>query len=146
MGPILWLILVAVLLIMEAMTTALTTIWFAGGALVAAAAAWFGASLTVQLLLFFIVAVLLLIFTRPWAVKYLNKGVSSTNVNSLIGKTAVVTQEINNLEQTGQVRIHDIEWMARTDVDGIVISEKTIVEILEVHGVKLIVKECHKEG
>lgn len=145
MGPILWLILVAVLLVTEAMTTALTTIWFAGGALVAAVASYLGADLVVQLILFFVVAVVLLIFTRPVAVKYLNKGVSKTNVNSLIGRNAVVTQAIDNLAQTGQVRINDIEWIARADVDGKVIPKETIVEILEVTGVKLVVKECNKE-
>ena len=41
MAPVIWLILVAVLLVIEAATTALSSIWFAGGALAAAVAAWF---------------------------------------------------------------------------------------------------------
>lgn len=36
MGPFIWLGLVAVFLVIEALTVGLTTIWFAGGALVAA--------------------------------------------------------------------------------------------------------------
>ena len=140
MEPIVWLIMVAVLLVIEALTVGLTTIWFAGGALIAALASYLGAGLIPQLLLFLAVSVLLLIFTRPLAVKYLNKGVSNTNVNSLIGKRAVVIQEINNLAQTGYVKINDIEWMARAAKEDETISEKTVVEIVDVQGVKLIVK------
>ena len=75
----------------------------------------------------------------------MNKGVSKTNVNSLIGEKAVVIQPINNLAQTGQVRINDIEWMARTSSDEVTIPEQAVVTIEAVQGVKLIVKE-EKEG
>ncbi len=145
MEPMIWLALLAAFLVIEAITAGLTTIWFAGGALVAAVAAFLGVGLVMQLLLFLLVSVVLLIFTRPLAVKYMNKDLEKTNVSSLLGKTAVVTQEIDNLAQTGQVRINDIEWMARTDADGKRIPEKAVVEIVEVHGVRLIVKEI-KEG
>ena len=42
MEPIIWLGVLAVLLVIEGLTTALTTIWFAGGALAAAIAAGIG--------------------------------------------------------------------------------------------------------
>ena len=63
-----------------------------------------------------------------------------TNANSLIGKKAVVIQEIDNLAQTGQVRINDIEWTARS-ADDEKIGEGTVVTIEEIRGVKLIVKQ-----
>lgn len=141
MAPVIWLIAVAVLLVIEAATTALTTIWFAGGALAAAVGAWFGAGLVMQLVLFFAVSVVLLLFTRPLAVKYMNRGVTRTNVESLIGQTAVVTKEIRNLDQTGQVRINDIEWLARAKEENATIPQGATVRILEVRGVKLIVEE-----
>jgi membrane protein implicated in regulation of membrane protease activity len=136
-----WLALLAVFLIVEAITAGLTTIWFAGGALVAAVAAYFGAGIVTQLMLFLVVSVVLLIFTRPLAVRYMNKDLEKTNVNSLLGKTAVVTMDIDNLAQTGQVRINDIEWMARTSDDNIRIPKQAVVEIEEVQGVKLIVRK-----
>ena len=43
MEPIMWLILLACFLVVEAITVGLTTIWFAGGALVAAIASGLGA-------------------------------------------------------------------------------------------------------
>jgi membrane protein implicated in regulation of membrane protease activity len=71
----------------------------------------------------------------------MNKDLEKTNVNSLLGKTAVVTMDIDNLAQTGQVRINDIEWMARTSDDNIRIPKQAVVEIEEVQGVKLIVRK-----
>lgn len=73
MQPLIWLGILALLLVVEAITAGLTTIWFAGGALVAAIACYAGANLTVQILLFLCVSLVLLIFTRPLAMKYFNK-------------------------------------------------------------------------
>lgn len=146
MTPLVWLGILAILLVIEAITVGLTTVWFAGGALIACIASWLGGGIVVQLLLFFGVSVVLLIFTRPLAVRYMNKGVEKTNAESLLGKRAVVIQTVNNLAQTGQVRINDIEWTARTADDGEEIPTGAVVEIEEIRGVKLIVKELSKEG
>ena len=145
MGPFIWLGLVAVFLVIEAITVGLTTVWFAGGALVACIASWLGGGIVVQLLLFFGVSVVLLIFTRPVAVRYMNRGVEKTNVERLIGQKAIVIQKVDNLAQTGQVRVGDVEWMARTKSDDVQIPEKAVAVIKEVQGVKLIVEEV-KEG
>lgn len=102
MTPLVWLGILAILLVIEAITVGLTTVWFAGGALIACIASWLGGGIVVQLLLFFGVSVVLLIFTRPLAVRYMNKGVEKTNAESLLGKRAVVIQQINNLAQTGR--------------------------------------------
>lgn len=136
MEPIIWLGVLAVLLVIEGLTTALTTIWFAGGAL----AAGIGMGIVPQLLLFFCVSLVLLFFTRPAALKLMRKDTEKTNVEGLLGKKAVVIQKINNLAQTGQVRINDIEWMARTSDDSVTIPVDTVVIIKAVHGVKLIVE------
>ena len=53
MEPFMWLGIVALFLVIEAVTVGLTTIWFAGGALVAAVASGLGASQAVQWILFF---------------------------------------------------------------------------------------------
>ena len=145
LGPLIWLGIVALFLVIEAATVGLTTIWFAGGALIAAIAAWIGAGEAVQWILFIAVSLVLLIFTRPVAVRYMNKDVEKTNVERLMGQKAVVIQEIDNLNQTGLIRVGDVEWMARTKSDDVQIPEKAVVVIKEVQGVKLIVEEV-KEG
>lgn len=145
MEPIIWLIILAVLLAIEALTAGLTTIWFAGGALISAIASYFGASIIVQLVLFLAVSLILLFFTRPLAIRYMNKGVEKTNVNSLIGKKAVVLQEVNDLAQTGLVRINDIEWMARAEQENLTIPKDAVVIVRKVQGVKLIVEEVKED-
>ena len=70
----------------------------------------------------------------------MNKSTEKTNVEGLLGKSAVVIQQIDNLAQTGQVRINDIEWMARTSDDSVTIPVGTVVVIEAVHGVRLIVR------
>ena len=140
MQPLIWLGILALLLVVEAITAGLTTIWFAGGALAAAIASGIGVGIVPQLLLFFGVSLVLLIFTRPVAMKLMNKNTEKTNVEGLLGKKAVVIQKINNLAQTGQVRINDIEWMARTSDDSVTSPVDTVVIIKAVHGVKLIVE------
>ena len=49
-------------------------------------------------------------------------------------------QDIDNLAQTGQARINDIEWTARS-ADDEKIGKDTVVTIQEIRGVKLIVKQ-----
>ena len=53
MTPLAWLGILAILLVIEAITVGLTTVWFAGGAFVACIASWLGGGIVVQLLLFF---------------------------------------------------------------------------------------------
>ncbi len=143
MDGIFWLAIVVVMAIIEIITLGLTTIWFAGGALVAFIASLFGAGFVIQVVLFVAVSVILLAATRPLAVKYLNKNMESTNAESLIGKLAVVKEEIDNLNARGHVSVNGQEWTARA-VEEKVIPEGATVEIVEISGVKLLVKETAK--
>ncbi|MGN0264787.1 MAG: NfeD family protein [Oliverpabstia sp.] len=144
MEAIVWLAVAIVLLVVEIITLGLTTIWFAGGALVACVAAALQADFLVQMMLFLVVSVVMLFFTRPVAMRYMNKNRTKTNSESLVGKEAVVLQEINNLKAAGQVQVNGIEWTARADDMEDVIEKGAIVCIKKIEGVKLIVKR--KEG
>ena len=134
-----WLIVFVILVTIEIITMGLTTIWFAGGALVASLAAAVHAPLWVQIVLFLVVSALLLFFTRPGAVKYLNKDRVRTNVESLIGQQAIVISEIDNLQGIGQVTVDGQEWSARSTENETTIPVGTVVVIERVSGVKLIV-------
>lgn len=140
MDPIMvWLILLIVFIAIEAATLGLTTIWFAGGALFAILAAVLHAPIVIQVVLFILVSLLLLFFTRPIAVKYFNKDRVRTNVESIVGRQAIVTGEINNLLGAGQVTVSGQEWSARSYDADTIIPVGTTVKILAINGVKLIV-------
>ncbi len=140
MEGIFWLIVLVVMAVIEIITLGLTTVWFAGGALAAFIASLLGANIVVQVILFVVVSVLLLALTRPLAAEYLNKDRIRTNAESLIGKTAVVKQEIDNLNAQGQVSVDGQEWTARS-VEEQVIPKDVQVEIVEINGVKLMVRQ-----
>ena len=136
----LWLVVLIVSIGVEVATLGLTSIWFAGGAVVAVIVAAFHGPVWLQILLFFAVSLLLLFFTRPVAVRYFNKDRVRTNVESMIGRQAIVTSEIDNLQGIGQVTVGGQEWSARTEADGMNLQPGTVVDIVAVNGVKLIVK------
>ena len=141
MEAICWLAVLIVLLLVEIATLGLTTIWFAGGALVACVAALLHDSIWVQIVLFLVVSVLLLLFTRPVAVRYMNRNRTKTNVDSMAGKEAVVTEDIDNLKAQGVVQVNGLEWTARAENNQDVIPKGSVVEVTRVDGVKLIVRK-----
>ncbi len=136
-----WLVLFVVLIAIEIATLGLTTIWFAAGALVATIAAAFNAPVFMQIALFIFMSLVLLIFTRPVAVKYFNKDRIRTNAESLVGRQAIVISEIDNLQGIGQVTVGGQEWSARAAEDHSRIAPGAVVEVQDIKGVKLIVKE-----
>lgn len=141
MDAIYWLILFIALLVIEIITLGLTTIWFAGGALAAFVLSLMEVSPVVQWAVFCAVSLILLFATRPWAVRYFNsQKKEKTNIDSLIGKTAVVTSTISNLEGKGEVYVNGLTWTARAGEDSVVIEEDTHVTVVAVQGVKLIVE------
>ena len=142
---IIWLALMAVLLIIEIMTLGLTTIWFAAGALFPFLTALLGLNQGIQIGVFVVVSVVLLFFTRPWAVKYLNTRTVKTNTEALVGKSARVIADINNLKSEGQVVINGLEWTARSSDDTIIFRTGDVVTVVGIEGVKLIV-EGQKKG
>lgn len=140
MLTIFWLILVAVMLVIEIFTMGLTTIWFSLGAVAAAIAAGLGAPLWVQILLFTVVSVVIMILVRPFALKVMDRNRTKTNIDEVIGKQAEVIEPIDNQKELGKVRFRGVEWMARS-VDGSTVAAGDVVTVEEVSGVKLLVKK-----
>ncbi len=136
---IVWLVVLAIMLVIEALTLGLTTVWFGVGAIGAAIVAWLGYGIWVQIIVFAILSVVAMALCRPIAVKYLNKDKEKTNVDDVIGKTVVVTKEIDNEQARGTVMLNGMEWTARSE-DGRIIAEKEKATVVSVEGVKLIVK------
>lgn len=138
-NSIIWLVILAIMIVLEIISLGLTTIWFGIGAIGAAVVAWMGYGIWVQLFVFAVLSVIAMAVFRPIAVRYLNRDKEKTNVEDVIGKTVVVTREINNEQATGEVRLNGLEWTARSQ-DGRVIPEEDRVTVVAVEGVKLIVK------
>ena len=140
MYGILWIAAVIVFLVLEAATYQFICIWFAGGALGALAAYGLGGSLNSQIAVFFIVSAILLVLTRPFVKKVTDSRKVKTNIESIPGKLARVTETIDNVSETGKIKLEGMEWTARS-INNSIITENSTVEVVEVSGVKLLVKE-----
>lgn len=139
---ILWIVVLVATLAIEAMTMGLTTIWFSGGALAAVIVELLNGGIWMQIIVFLVISLVLLFYTRPIAVKHFNKEREKTNLDSVIGKTAVVTIPIHNLKETGQVMLDGKEWTARSNDSTKQIEKEALVKVISIKGVKLIVEEC----
>lgn len=136
-----WLAIMVLLLIIEALTAPLVCIWFALGALAALIAALFSAPLWLQAVWFLAVSLLTLWLTRPLALKYLNGRRVATNADRVIGAEGVVTEDIDNIAGTGAVKLDGKEWTARS-AGGENIPSGAVVKGVRIEGVKLIVERA----
>jgi len=133
-----WLAIAIIMGIIEAATLGITTIWFAIGALIAMVTSMLNLPIPLQVLIFIISSVVLLYFTRPIVKKYGRIGVTRTNADRLIGEKGLVTEKIDVINGTGQVKVFGQIWSARS-VDNKDIEAGEMVEIKGITGVKLVV-------
>ena len=142
---IFWAVLFVVMVLLELLTLGLTTIWFAAGAIAAIFAQFLGAPFVIQAIIFLVVSIALRYLEAPWARRYFNKDRIKTNAQSLIGKQAVITEPINNLQSRGRVIVDGMEWSARYSGDSGCAPEGTVVRIKDIQGVKLIVEDVQEK-
>lgn len=134
-----WLITAIIMAVVEAITPALVTIWFMFGAVAAMLTSAFGGNIVLQLIIFVTISTILLIITRPLAKRFLNQQKSTTNADRIIGETGIVTEEINNIENKGQIMVLGQCWSAKS-ASGDHIPCGEMVTIVSIEGVKAIVK------
>lgn len=135
---ILWLVLLAVLLLMEASTVTLVSIWFAFGALAAMIVSLLGGQLWLQAAVFVAVSAVLLAALRPLARKHFTPKLVKTNVDAVLGQTGYVVEPIDNIKGTGRVKLGGMEWSARSTEEAPVEAD-TLVKVDRVEGVKVFV-------
>lgn len=126
--------------VLEAVTVQLVSIWFVIGSVAGLVSALLGAPIYLQVIICIAVSVVALLATRPLVRKKLHTEVQPTNADRVIGQTAMVTQEINNIQSTGEVKIDGKLWTARS-CDDKVLPPNSLVTVEKIDGVKLIVKE-----
>lgn len=136
-----WLIVSGICFVLEMATVGFLVFWFGIGALFALITSLITDSIIIQTTVFILSSTLLLFLTKPFVKKLTNKDKIQTNAYSIIGKTGIVTREINSKKGIGQIKVESEIWSAKTEVDNdIIIPEGTEVEIIELDGVKAVVK------
>ena len=142
---IFWLIAAGIFFIIEMATIGFLVFWLGIGALLAMVTSFITDSIFIQALVFVVTSTLLLIFTRPLVNKFIKipKEIK-TNAYSIIGKKGIVISKINNIEGSGQIKIDGEIWSAKSFADED-IPENTEIEIVEIDGVKAVVKEVSQK-
>ncbi|MGN8967544.1 NfeD family protein [Intestinimonas sp. HCP28S3_D6] len=140
-----WLIAMVLFGVLEAVTVGLTSIWFALGALGALVAAAASAPVIVQIVVFLGVSFLTLLLVRPLAQRFVNDRKVATNADRVIGREAVVTEDIDNIQGKGRVSISGADWTARAEDDRPIPAGST-VRVLRIEGVKVIVAPAGAAG
>ena len=82
-----------------------------------------------------------MVLVRPFAMKYIDKNRTKTNIEEVLGEQVEVIESIKNQKEQGKVRFRGVEWMARS-VDGTEIPVGKMVTVESVSGVKLIVRNA----
>jgi membrane protein implicated in regulation of membrane protease activity len=121
----------------------LTTVWFALAALIMVFLSFLPIPVVYQILIFLVLSAVFLIFTRPLALKKFKIGRVKTNVDSLVGKHALVIKEITEFDR-GEIKLNGQIWSAKTE-DGSTLEEGTKCEVIRIEGVQAIVLRCQTD-
>lgn len=141
-----WLIAAGIFFIIEMATVGFLVFWLGIGSLLAMITSFITDNLLAQAIVFVVSSTLLLIFTRPLVNKFIKvPNEVKTNAYSIIGKKAIVISKINNIEGTGQIKIDGEVWSAKSSTEED-IPENTEVEILEIDGVKAVVRKVTEKA
>ena len=139
-----WVIIAVISFVFEALTVGLVSVWFGLSAIVtalfsAAAKNIFNSGIlfvACQATLFIGFSVLFLYLTKPFVSRYIKP--QATNAPAIIGKEALVLEDIDNLNGTGSIKIGGIIWSAKSENNQI-IRKGEIVTVKEIAGVSAIV-------
>ena len=135
-----WIIVFAVMLIIEGLAPGLVSVWFAAGALVAFVLNLCGVDLIWQIIAFIFSSAGFVALIRPWAKRFIHDRKTATNADAFLRQEGIVIQDIDTIKGTGQVKIKGQVWTARS-VDNSSIPVGTLVRSVRIEGAKLIVEE-----
>ena len=133
-----WTAVIIIAIALEAATAQLVSIWFAGGGLAGLIAHFLHAPFWLQVIAAAVATLILLLETRPLVRRFLRGKETRTNADRVVGRTAVVTEPIDNVLAKGRVSVLGSDWTARS-LDGGAIPAGAQVRVERIEGVKLIV-------
>jgi membrane protein implicated in regulation of membrane protease activity len=136
-----WLSAAVALFILEMCTTDLVSIWLSIGALLTTVIVAIFPKIPIpwQILMFIVFSAIMLVLTRKFVKKFLARTKEqATNLELYYDKTAIVVEEIDNVNATGAVKINGLVWTARSENNEI-IEKDAVVIFKKIDGNKAIV-------
>ena len=139
-----WLMIALIAFILEIFIPSFVLFNFGIGGLMGSLAAGLNLSLEWQIVLFSIGTLISFVLVRPIMKKYAYRGSTKykSNVDAMIGRTAQVSEEIDNENNRGLVVLDGDVWQARS-YNYRLIPKGTLVEVVQVNSIILIVKNTN---
>jgi len=135
---VIWLIVAAVLGLVEIVTTTLAFGLIAVAALVGAGVGFAGGDLALQFGAFAVTAGVGLGIARPFAMRHIRQPpLLRTGTAALVGRSAYVLDEVTALG--GRVRIGGEEWSARPYDETLTIPKGSTVDVFQIEGATALV-------
>ena len=138
-----WIVVSAACIVLEMFIASFAVIWFGIGAAAAAAISYFNVggdeyTIALQWTVFLVVSVALFLLFRKKLTSINSKTVNNFGVDRLIGETAIVTEEIDNITGSGKVDVGGEIWLAVSKNDENIPVDVKVV-ITKIDGTKVIV-------
>ena len=139
-----WMILAGVFLIAEIFTAGFFLLWISIGAAAAGVLALLGVGMAGQLIIFILASCILFVFGRRFAERVTVQQPPGIGADRFIDKEGVVLEKIDNVNNTGRIRIGQDEWRASSDT-GEIIPEETHVKVVRIDGTRAVVNIIKEE-
>ncbi len=134
-----WLIAAGIFFVFEMITVGFLVFWLGIAALITMVVSFFTDNLVIQTAVFVISSISLIFLTKPFVKKFMNdKDNLATNSYSIIGKTGIVTENIDSTLGTGLVKIGTETWSAKSNDENF-ISKGSTITVTKIDGVKAVV-------
>lgn len=130
-----WLGIIVILSIIEAVTVELVSVWFIASAIVSLILQVLGLNFKLCFIIFVLLGIVLMITTRKYLLKLLQVKKTSTNIDRIIGMKALVTKDIKDI---GEVKVDGKIWTAISDE---ILSAGDYAKVLEINSTKLKVEK-----
>ena len=133
-----WTVVTILAIILEIITEAIVSIWFIPAGLVALGIAIIWPDAIVwQIVAFAVISGVCLALSKTVFKKYIDKKVIPTNSDRIIGMEGLVTEDIDSVNETGEVKVDGKRWSARME-DGTSVPKGEVVRVVKIEGVKVI--------
>ncbi len=137
-----WVAIVVLAIVIEAMTDQLISIWFAPAAIVAVILEFCNVDIVWQVLVFLVVSIIGILGLRKFLLRFVPDKSTKTNVDAIIGEKCIVTEKIDNFAGCGQAKVKGQIWSARGIGEDDIFDVGEVLKIVAIEGVKII---CKKE-
>lgn len=136
-----WIAVIVVAIIIEALTDQLLCIWFVPAAIVSTILDFVGVDILWQVLVFLVLSLVGIFVIRRFLAKFKQDKSNKTNIEAIVGELCVVTERIDSFAGCGQAKVKGQIWSARGISEDDVYEVGEILQVIAIEGVKLICKK-----